>query len=155
MPEGIQQAEIDPTTGELATAESLAKRTELFINGTLPTTTSEEAAQEEPTPEGEQPADPDLGMEPQASPEPSPTASPHAKATPKTEDELSPRLEGTITLDIDPSTGLIAVETCPVIRTRTFVIGTEPKKYCGPEYHRSKNIDQSGMRPRVVATPPR
>ena len=36
---------------------------------------------------------------------------------------------------IDPTTGLIAVESCPVIRTRTFVLGTEPKKYCGPEYH--------------------
>jgi hypothetical protein len=45
-------------------------------------------------------------------------------------------LEGTITLDIDPSTGLIAVESCPIIRTRTFVLGTEPKKFCGPDYHR-------------------
>ena len=66
------------------------------------------------------------------------------------------RLEGTITLDVDPTTGLIAVETCPIIRTKTFVLGTEPKKYCGPEYHRGKTIDPAGPgRPRVVATPQR
>jgi hypothetical protein len=46
------------------------------------------------------------------------------------------KLEGTITLDIDPTTGLIAVDSCPVIKTRTFVIGHEPTKYCGPEYHK-------------------
>ncbi|HET7112452.1 MAG TPA: hypothetical protein VFI57_02355, partial [Pyrinomonadaceae bacterium] len=64
------------------------------------------------------------------------------------------RLEGTITLDIDPTTGLIAVETCPVIRTKTFVLGTEPKKYCGPQYHSGKTIEPAGSgRPRVVGTP--
>src|SRR5437660_8739854 len=36
MPEGIQQADIDPTTGALATAETTTKRPELFINGTTP-----------------------------------------------------------------------------------------------------------------------
>jgi hypothetical protein len=46
------------------------------------------------------------------------------------------RLQGTVTLDIDPTTGLIAVDSCPVIRTKTFLIGQEPKKYCGPEYHK-------------------
>jgi hypothetical protein len=66
------------------------------------------------------------------------------------------RLEGTITLDIDPATGLIAVETCPVIRTKTFVLGTEPKKYCGPQYHRGKTIEPvEPGRPRVVGTPQR
>jgi hypothetical protein len=63
-------------------------------------------------------------------------------------------LEGTITLDIDPQTGLIAVETCPVIRTKTFVLGTEPKKYCGPQYHQRNTIEPAG-RPRVVGTPQR
>ena len=63
-------------------------------------------------------------------------------------------LEGTITLDIDPQTGLIAVETCPVIRTKTFVLGTEPKKYCGPQYHQHNTIEPAGSgRPRVVGTP--
>src|SRR3989449_9741917 len=36
MPEGIQQADIDPMTGALATAETTTKRPELFINGTTP-----------------------------------------------------------------------------------------------------------------------
>ena len=61
-------------------------------------------------------------------------------------------LEGTITLDIDPATGLIAVETCPVIRTKTFVLGTEPKKYCGPDYHKRKTIEPAD-RPRVGPQP--
>src|SRR5438876_3448255 len=38
MPDGVQQADIDPATGEIAKADSGAttKRGELFINGTLP-----------------------------------------------------------------------------------------------------------------------
>jgi hypothetical protein len=49
---------------------------------------------------------------------------------------------------------LIAVETCPIIRTKTFVLGTEPKKYCGPQYHNGKTIEPDA-RPRVVGTPRR
>jgi hypothetical protein len=61
-------------------------------------------------------------------------------------------LQGTITLDIDPTTGLIAVDSCPVIRTRTFIIGQEPKKYCGPEYHKKAQPSPPapGTRARVV-----
>src|SRR5258706_9947867 len=39
MPEGVQQADIDPATGEIARADSTTtttKRGEFFINGTLP-----------------------------------------------------------------------------------------------------------------------
>src|SRR5437868_5964485 len=36
MPEGVQQADIDPATGDVAKADSTTKRGELFINGTLP-----------------------------------------------------------------------------------------------------------------------
>src|SRR5438552_8634249 len=36
MPQGIQQADIDPSTGALAKADATSKRAELFINGTLP-----------------------------------------------------------------------------------------------------------------------
>jgi len=85
-------------------------------------------------------------------PLPSPTPTPR-KGTGST-DVAAPRLEGSITLDIDPNTGLIAVESCPVIRTKTFVIGTEPRQYCGPQYHRGRPADTSGTRPRVVASPP-
>jgi len=144
-PEGIQQADIDPKTGQLAGPDDPDKRTELFINGTLPTNEQPEATVEEsPTPEEGQPP----GAVPVYSPEPLPSPSP--RPSPKTErrTETTGGLQGTITLDIDPNTGLIAVESCPVIRTKTFVLGTEPKKYCGPEYH------QGLGRPRVVSTPP-
>lgn len=45
-------------------------------------------------------------------------------------------LKITLALDIDPTTGLRAVASCPVKRTKVFVAGTEPTKYCGPEYHK-------------------
>jgi len=92
--------------------------------------------------------------DPGPTPELVPTATPRPRPTAPASGEGA-RLEGSITLDIDPTTGLIAVETCPVIRTKTFVIGTEPRTYCGPEYHRGRTVDPGGSRPRVVATPPR
>ncbi len=153
MPEGIQQAEIDPTTGQLTTPDNPNRRSELFINGTLPTPTSTELLEEEAIPDGEEemiPESENYGPTPQL-PQ---TATPRPESAPRAAGE-GVRLEGSITLDIDPSTGLIGVETCPVIRTRTFVIGTEPRTYCGPEYHRGKTVDPSISRPRVVATPQR
>jgi len=143
-PEGIQEAEIDTKTGELAKADDPNKRKEIFINGTLPTDeVASENAEESPTPAEGQDGDATAGASPEPAPSPSPKPSP--KVTRPAEE--SGGLQGTITLDIDPSTGLIAVESCPVIRTKTFVLGTEPRKYCGPEYH------QGTGRPRVVASP--
>ncbi len=153
MPEGIQQADIELNAGQLTTADNPARRTELFINGTLPTPTSIEAPAEEATPEGEEetiPESGDIGPTPELDPTATPRPRPAARA-----DEEGARLEGSITLDIDPSTGLIAVETCSVIRTKTFVIGNEPRTYCGPEYHRGRTVDPAALRPRVVATPRR
>ena len=155
MPEGIQQADIDPTTGQLTTPDNPIRRTELFINGTLPTPPTVEEPEEEATPDG-----PRLMGRPFLTPEilgqhPSFPRQPTPRPRPEPRSEPVLRLEGSITLDIDPSTGLIAVETCPVIRTKTFVIGTEPRTYCGPEYHRGKTVDPAVSRPRVVATPPR
>jgi penicillin-binding protein 1B len=150
MPAGVEQVEINPKTGELAAPEDLEKRTELFIDGTGPNHAPEaapEASPEElpePIPHIETPTE--LPPPPGSIPSPSPR-----RAAPPVPDS---RLEGTITLDIDPTTGLIAVESCPVIRTKTFVLGTEPKKYCGPQYHSGKTIEPSGSaRPRVVGTP--
>jgi len=150
MPAGIEQVEINPKTGELPAPEDTQKRVEFFINGTGPNHVSETPTEEatpdelpEPSPPMEQPLDP--APVPTVSPSPSPR-----RALPDSQ------LEGTITLDIDPATGLIAVETCPVIRTKTFALGTEPKKYCGPDYHKRKTIEPAGPgRPRVVATPQR
>src|SRR5260370_39201147 len=153
MRAGIEQVEIDPKTGELATADTLEKRTELFINGTGPNHI-ESAAVEEATPAEEVPepeARPVNPGEGEITPSPSPSPSPPAHAKPSPE---GARLEGTITLDIDPTTRLIAVETCPVVRTKTFVLGTEPKKYCGPQYHKARVSDPSESRPREVGTPP-
>jgi penicillin-binding protein 1B len=145
MPTGIEQVEINPRTGQLATPEDTEKRVELFINGTGPSQTSEPV--EEATPE-ELPS-PSPSIEHPFEEVPVPTVSP----TPTPRRAPDAGLEGTITLDIDPQTGLIAVETCPVIRTKTFVLGTEPRKYCGPQYHQRKTIEPGADRPRVVGTP--
>jgi len=145
MPPGVEQVEINPKTGAPTAPGDTEKRVEFFINGTGPNdaaTPSEEATPVElpsPSPIETYPEAP-IGT-------PSPLPSP--RRAPVLPDS---GLEGTITLDIDPQTGLIAVETCPVIRTKTFVLGTEPKKYCGPQYHQHNTIVPAD-RPRVVGTP--
>jgi penicillin-binding protein 1B len=151
MPAGVQQVDIDPKTGELAKPDNAGKRAELFINGTGPNGAETEAPSETPTPDEGQPT-PESSVDPNAPQESSPSPSP--KPTARTERRAGvpgdQDLQGMITLDIDPTTGLIAVDTCPVIRTKTFVLGTEPTKYCGPEYHKHGG-DSSPPRPR----PPR
>jgi penicillin-binding protein 1B len=152
MPAGIEQVAINPKTGGPALETDPDKRIELFINGTSPQSTSSLEPEPEASPETDELPPP---AEDQTLPpvlvEPSPSSSPRAKV-PRSElrTDQSGRLEGTITLDIDPTTGLIAVETCPVIRTRTFVLGTEPKKYCGPEYHQRPLPSPQPSRPRLA-----
>src|ERR1041385_4967051 len=150
MPAGIEQIEINPKTGAPTAPGDTEKRTEYFINGTgpsEPTASPSEEASPQALPE------PTEGVEPlPAEPIPLPSPSPSPRRPTLVPDG---RLEGTITLDIDPTTGLIAVESCPIIRTKTFVLGTEPKKYCGPEYHKRKTIEPAADRPRVVGTPRR
>jgi len=149
MPAGVEQVEINPKTGALTAVGDTEKRVEFFINGTGPNENPETPA-EEATPV-ELPSPSPIEPYPVAPPIPTPSALPSPRRAPT----LPPTgLEGTITLDIDPQTGLIAVETCPVIRTKTFVLGTEPRKYCGPQYHQRNTIEPAG-RPRVVASPPR
>ena len=165
MPEDIQQADIDPTTGQLAKAEDVNKRPELFINGTMPTGTAEEASEDMAGKPGQmdgQENEDTREAEPANLPDTSSPESPPAKPTPKVDsrsktsprdydEDTSPKLQGTITLDIDPTTGLIAVDSCPIIRTKTFIIGQEPKKYCGPEYHkRAQPTPAPANRARVV-----
>ena len=148
MPAGIEQVAINPRTGAPASDEDPEKRIELFINGTSPTSNLTLPAEEDPTPESEELPSPEFEYVPAPLPDISPTPSP--RRPPRTE---SGRLEGTITLDIDPSTGLIAVESCPVVRTRTFVLGTEPTRYCGPDYHYRPSAPSQPTRPRT-ANPP-
>ena len=152
MPAGIEQVEVNPRTGQPSAPEDTEKRVEFFINGTgpgsgVPEPTEETSPEElpEPTPGIEvQPMDP--------LPLPSPSPSPRRPSV-----VPDSGLEATITIDIDPTTNLIAAETCPIIRTKTFVRGTEPKKYCGPQYHTGKTIEPAtgSGRPRVVGTPQR
>jgi len=152
MPAGIEQVAINPKTGGPASADDPDKRIELFINGTSPQSGSDLVAEPEATPETElpPPVQPDQMLPPTLM-EPSPSPLPRSRL-PKSELRTGEngRLEGTITLDIDPTTGLIAVESCPVIRTRTFVLGTEPRKYCGPEYHQRPLPLPQASRPRLT-----
>lgn len=146
MPAGLQQEEIDPLTGSIAKADSANKRAELFINGTGPGSENGEGSDEmasEPSADTDEQQNENRQTEPASLPDNLPLEeAPRAKPTPKPkardlyDSDSSTKLQGTITLDIDPTTGLIAVESCPVIRTKTFIIGQEPKKYCGPEYHK-------------------
>ena len=151
MPAGIEQIEINPKTGAPTQPGDTEKRTEYFINGTGPSEPTASPTEEASPPELPEPT---LEIEPlPAEPIPLPSPSPSPRRPAVVPDN---HLEGTITLDIDPTTGLIAVETCPIIRTKTFVLGTEPKKYCGPQYHQGRTIEPAGPgRPRTVATPPR
>jgi penicillin-binding protein 1B len=159
MPEGVQQTDIDPTTGDIAKAESTNRRPELFINGTKPGPEDGEGAEDMAQESSEDPeaSEKNAQTEPAGLPDLSPITKPTPKNDPKSrsrdsyEYEPASRLQGTITLDVDPTTGLIAVDSCPVIRTRTFAIGQEPKKYCGPEYHKKPPpTPQPGTRARVV-----
>ena len=147
MPAGIEQVDINPRTGKPTESGDTEKRVEYFINGTGPNDVSE-LPQEEASPV-ELPSPSPIEQPYEEAPIPLPSPSPTSRKAPSLPDS---GLEGTITLDIDPQTGLIAVETCPVIRTRTFVLGTEPKKYCGPKYHQHNTIEPVA-RPRVVGTP--
>ena len=106
-----------------------------FINGTSPESGSELEAETEATPEADASPSPELVMPPMVV---EPLAEPLAEKSLRARNCARARVDGwkeRLRLDIDPTTGLIAVESCPVIRTRTFALGTEPKKYCGPEYH--------------------
>ncbi|HST52295.1 MAG TPA: PBP1A family penicillin-binding protein [Pyrinomonadaceae bacterium] len=165
MPPDIEQADIDPHTGMLAAADTPNKRTELFVRGTAPQQPTAEATPDEnATPEQIEPGTDEPGARPtpdtlEVPPLPDETP-PGKRRTQGTgagtgdSDNPSSRLTGTVTLDIDPTTGLIAAPTCPVIRTKTFVIGTEPHRHCGPQYHQNQNIIiPSETRPRRAAPP--
>jgi penicillin-binding protein 1B len=137
MPDGVRSEMIDTSTGKLATEESINKRTELFITGTGPIPDAEPVIDETTVPETTETDDLNYGLTPDAVPEgsPRPRTGPRLEGTGVRQSDGTTRLEGTITLDIDPTTGLIAAPTCPIIRSKTFVIGQEPRENCGPQYH--------------------
>ena len=155
MPAGIQEANIDPATGQLAQADATtASRAEIFINGTSPGSEdadAEDMAQDSSESNGTEEEE-NKQIEPASLPE-SLSEPPKPKPTPKSRDVTNGdanKLEGTITVDVDPTTNLIAVDSCPVIRTKTFMIGQEPRKYCGPEYHKKPSASpQANARARA------
>jgi penicillin-binding protein 1B len=166
MPLGLEQASIDPRTGLLAAADSPNKRAEFFIAGTAPTVESTAPLDEELPPldgggeEGGEfdyapaPVAPSDGGEPPppfVAPQRPRTTTPRLEGRGVTQGDGTSRLMGTITLDIDPTTNLLAAPTCPVIRSKTFAIGQEPRRYCGPDYHNGQTIMPSGTRPRLVS----
>lgn len=166
MPGGIEQAEIDARTGLLAAPDTESKRTEIFIAGTAPTQPSEPLPEDDldleeleaPGLDGQPPpgtqAPEGLPPLPGASPTPRQRNAPLLEGRGTAQPDGSTRLTGTVTLDVDPTTGLIAADTCPVIRTRTFALGTEPRRRCGPQYHTGQDFIPSETRPRR-ASPPR
>jgi penicillin-binding protein 1B len=160
-PPDIEHADIDPHTGLLAASDSTDKRTELFVRGTAPAQTSlapaGSATPDEPTLPGEPETQPtpgalDVPPLPEETPPPAGRRG-RSELEGRGTDEQggASRLTGTVTLDIDPTTGLIAAPTCPVIRTKTFAIGTEPHRHCGPQYHRNQTIIPDETRPRRVS----
>jgi penicillin-binding protein 1B len=164
-PPDIEHAEIDPRTGQLAGPETTERRTELFVRGTAPSQGTL-LPEEFPTPEELPTPDPD---QPLAYPTPGPVyVPPYPEETPpaprrgrpglesrgEDDPDAPSRLSGSVTLDIDPETGLIAAPTCPVIRSRTFAIGAEPRRRCGPQYHRNQAIFPSETRPRRASPGP-
>ena len=160
MPDSIQSMEVDPRTGQLLAEGEGSGRTELFINGTAPMVASaEETSVDEAGAEvGAEKTEGEFDYEPAPLPDSLPEEAPPGRQAPKPDGRgASPaggstRLDGTITLDIDPTTNLIADPTvCPVIRSRTFIIGKEPRKYCGPEYHGGKAVQPASVRPRLVS----
>ena len=52
-------------------------------------------------------------------------------------ESFPPPPDGIVTADVDPTTGLLATDTCPSHRTEYFVEGTQPTETC--ETHSSEH----------------
>lgn len=126
--------EPEPSTSTTTTPTDIPaefRRRELFISGTVPggarPPLPEDGTEAPPVPDIT-PYDPDL--------EPAPAAPDDQGVPAPRSTSRNVTIEGgTVTVDIDPTTGLLAASTCPVIRTKTYIIGKEPHQYCGPQYH--------------------
>ncbi|PYS99750.1 MAG: hypothetical protein DMF65_09300, partial [Acidobacteria bacterium] len=116
QPPDIEQADIDPHTGLLAAPDSPTKRTELFVHGTAPQQPTVEATPDEDltNPDLNVPVTPNTlptpdTLEVPPLPEETPTPGKRGRAEPDERGSPPPgatsRLTGTVTLDIDPTTG--------------------------------------------------
>ncbi|GAC1400655.1 MAG: hypothetical protein NVSMB56_15750 [Pyrinomonadaceae bacterium] len=166
------EASLSMTNGDISTvqipqpAKPRKTRIEYFINNTATSLTPVpvQNATEEPDANYMQSSPTPLPYVPPVEATPMPAVPPPPALNPQTtrprtssklegRGELQPdgstRLMGTITLDIDPTTGLIAdPSVCPVIRSRTYPIGQEPRRYCGAQYH---NTGGQPTRPRTIS----
>ena len=120
-PGGIVTAEIDPATGCLATADSVARRQEVFISGTEPSSSCSQdliadAALDEKTDEQ------DLYKQ--------------------SETEAEVRDYDKIQLEVCVDTGLLASPYCLRTEKRTFELGREPSEICRAELHNKTTYSQ-------------
>ena len=113
---------------------------ELYIAGTIPNKVNEmsdAAEQPEVFPEPEE--SPALQN---AQPESSPGEIYVEPDSPMRQNSIAPNQptirQRTIVLQICPETGLIAVQSCPHPRPKTFNAGEEPREFCKPEYHNQR-----------------
>ncbi|HJQ27521.1 MAG TPA: PBP1A family penicillin-binding protein [Blastocatellia bacterium] len=121
-PSGIVEAEIDPTTGLLATAECAERRTELFIAGTEPFSECTHQS-----------------LVADASTE---LLSPDSM----NEDEQAM----SVTLEVCADSGMLASSACPHTLRRSFAIGAEPDEICNMEHERHvrrAEIDEASTSP--------
>jgi penicillin-binding protein 1A len=59
-----------------------------------------------------------------------------------------------VTVAIDRHTGLRATPDCTDVILESFVAGTEPKEYCGPEHHGQVPLQQEEKDSMEIVTPP-
>jgi len=59
-----------------------------------------------------------------------------------------------VTVAIDRHTGLRATPDCTDVILESFVAGTEPKEYCGPEHHGQVPLQQEEKESMDIVTPP-
>ncbi len=134
----------DPNAPNVAPTKIIAvvpvefRRTELFVAGTIPDklsgTYNSTGDQPEVFPEPEESPTPV-----NARPEPTPDEIYVEPNSPMRQNSSAPDQptikQRTIVLQICSETGLIAVQSCPHPRPKTFKVGEEPKEFCKPEYH--------------------
>ncbi len=179
MPTGVTQAEIDARTGGLIDPEAAAiidvngvvqnpvKRLELFVGNTAPIApivpTLDEYADEtafsedyDATPVPDLPVIEPSSRAPVAPlnlPNPTRGRTPTLEGRGVLLPDGSTRLVGTVTVDIDPTTGLLATSSCPVSRSKTYPLGQQPTRSCSAELHGGRPRAAVPDLPRVPSVP--
>lgn len=119
-PGGLVTVEIDPTTGCLAGPDSLARRPEIFLSGTEPSSSCSQEVIAETTLD-----------QTQVAPEP---------FSDSTAETSQPRDYDEVTVEVCADTGLLASPDCPHPTRKTVELGKEPLKVCSAELHDPANF---------------